>query len=49
MRYLIDLAVFVAVFFLGLMVFKSAFHGALAAFVMAGAADALMTIRPARK
>ncbi|MBB5519627.1 hypothetical protein [Amphiplicatus metriothermophilus] len=49
MRYLIDLAVFVAVFFLGLMVFRSAFYGVLAAFVMAGAADALMTVRPAGK
>lgn len=42
MRYVVDLAVFVAVFFLGSWVFRSPFYGLLAAIVVAGAAEALL-------
>ncbi len=42
MRYAVDLAVFGAVFLLGSWVFRSAFHGLLAAIVVAGAAEALL-------
>lgn len=42
MRYVVDLAVFLGVFLLGALVFRSAFYGLLAALVVAGAAEALL-------
>ncbi|HOP20323.1 MAG TPA: hypothetical protein PLV61_13695 [Parvularculaceae bacterium] len=42
MRYVVDLAVFVGVFLLGLLVFKSASYAMLAALIVAGAAEALL-------
>lgn len=42
MRYMVDLAVFVAVFLFGCWVFQSAFYAILAAIVVAGAAEALL-------
>lgn len=42
MRYMVDLAVFVAVFLLGTWVFRSSFYGLLAAIVVGGAAEALL-------
>lgn len=42
MRYAVDLAVFVAVFLLGSLVFRSAFYGLQAAIVVTGAAEAVI-------
>lgn len=42
MRYAVDIGVFVGVFVLGLMIFRSAYHALLAALLVAGAAEALL-------
>lgn len=42
MRYLVDLGVFVGVFILALMIFRSAGYALLAALVVAGAAESLL-------
>lgn len=41
MRYAVELAVFVAVFFLGMAAFKSAFYAVAAAAIIAGPIEAL--------
>lgn len=48
MRYLVDLAVFVGVFLLGLTIFKSGAVAVLAAIVVSGAAESLMGSAPKR-
>lgn len=48
MRYAVDLGVFVGVFVLGLMIFKSAFYALLAATLIAGAAESLLWSPPKR-
>ncbi|MEQ8178713.1 MAG: hypothetical protein RIC52_17595 [Amphiplicatus sp.] len=48
MRYAVDLGIFVVVFILGLMIFKSAAHGLLAAMLVAGAAESLLWTPPKR-
>lgn len=49
MRYMVDLAVFVVVFFFGLYVFKSGLYASLAGMVVAGATEALIGVHMARK
>ena len=48
MRYAVDLGVFVVVFVLGLMIFKSAGYGLLAGLLVAGAAESLLWAPPKR-
>ncbi len=44
MRYVLDLALFAAVFGLALALFQSALHAALAGFIIAGAGDTLIWV-----